>query len=60
MIETSGYNDADVVETLHIINLDIFKPYALNGPLLVEKLLGLFLIVLKGMAKTQFEEAIRY
>ena len=49
-----------MVETLHIINLDIFKPYALNGPLLVEKLLGLFLIVLKGMAKTQFEEAIRY
>ena len=59
VIKTFGYNITAMVETLHTLNLDIFTPYALNGPLPFRKRLGLFSIVLKGTAKTQFEEAIR-
>ena len=48
-----------MVETIHVLDLDIFTLYALKGPLLIQKCLGLFLRFLKGTAKTQFEEAIR-
>ena len=58
LIETFGYNGAAMVETLHTLDLEIFTPYALNGPLLVKKRLGLFSRVLKGTAKTKSEEAI--
>ena len=47
-----------MVETLRTLDLEIFTLYALNGPLLVKKRLGLFSRVLKGMAKKKSEEAI--
>ena len=47
-----------MVETLRTLDLEIFTPYALNGPLFVKKRLGSFSRVLKGTARTQFEEAI--
>ena len=59
VIEIFGYNSAAVVEILCDLDLEIFTPYALKGPLLIRKGLGLFLRFLKGTAKTQFEEAIR-
>ena len=30
--KTFGYNNADVVKTVHALDLDIFTPYALNIP----------------------------
>ena len=47
-----------MVETLRTLDLEIFTPYALNGPILIKKHLELFSSVLKGTARTQFEEAI--
>ena len=59
VIKTLGYNCADMVETLRDLDLDIFTTYALNGPLLVNKRLGLFFRVLKGTEKTEYKDAIR-
>ena len=52
LIETFGYNGAAVVETLRTLDLEIFTPYARNGPLLVKKRLGLFSRVFMGTART--------
>ena len=37
VIETFGYNGTSVFEMLRVIDPDIFTPYALKGPLLIEK-----------------------
>ena len=47
-----------MVVTIRDLDLDIFTLYALIFPFLVKKRPGIFLRVLKGTAKTQFEEAI--
>ena len=57
VIEIISYNGESVVEKICAIDLDIFTAYALNIPLLVEKVLILFSRVPKGTAKTQSEEA---
>ena len=54
VIENFGYNGTSVFEMLRVIDQDIFTPYALKGPLLIEKWLRLFLRVLKGTSNTQF------
>ena len=48
VIEIFGYNGAAIVETLSTLYLHIFTPYALKGPLLIKKRLGLFSRMLKG------------
>lgn len=51
LIKTLGYNGASIVETLRNLDLDIFSPYAVNSPLLVDKRLGLSSGVLKALIK---------
>ena len=56
IIETFGYNSVAMVKTLHILDLDISTIYALNGPLLIKKLLGIILRLPKGMVKRQLKK----
>ena len=59
VIKSFGYNGVAMVKMLRTLELDIFTPYALNSPLIVDEHLRLFSRVLKGTAKTDFKEAIR-
>ena len=53
VIENFSYNITSVVDTLLALKLDMFTPYSLKGPLLIEKHLVLFLRVLNFTAKIQ-------
>ena len=51
VIETFGYNGADLVKTLRAIDMDVFTQCALNFPLLAEKALDYFQEYWKALLK---------
>ena len=59
VIESFTHNGPVVVETLRALELDLMGPYGLKGKEKLEKRIQLYQRVLKGNARTQFDEVVR-